>query len=109
MLFCLLHNLLNISRQSKSILTECLWYYIEDMSKVTIYTTPTCVFCKMAKAFFKNHDIPYVEKNVAVDEGARNEMIQKSEQLGVPVIDISGKIIVGFDEDALADALHIKK
>jgi len=79
------------------------------MAKVTIYTTPTCVFCKMAKAFFKNHNIPYQEKNVAAEEGARNEMIQKSEQLGVPVIDVDGKIIVGFDEAALTSALHLNK
>lgn len=77
------------------------------MSKVQIYTTPTCVYCKMAKEFFKNNNVEYEEKNVAMDAGARDEMIQKSGQMGVPVIDIEGKIIVGFDQPKLKEALNI--
>ena len=72
---------------------------------VTIYTTPTCVYCKMAKAFFVEHNIAYSEKNVATDDAAREDMIKKSGQLGVPVIDVNGTIIVGFDQRALQKSL----
>ncbi len=78
------------------------------MAKVTIYTTPTCVYCKMSKAFFAENKISYEEKNVLEDEKAREEMVQKSGQLGVPVIDVDGQIIVGFDKEVLTDLLHLK-
>lgn len=78
------------------------------MSKVTIYTTPTCVYCKMTKAFFKEHNVQYEEKDVMSDANAREEMISKSNQMGVPVIDIDGKILVGFDKEGLSELLHIK-
>ncbi len=77
------------------------------MATVTIYTTPTCVYCKMTKEFFKEHNIDYEEKDVSVDEQARNEMVEKSGQLGVPVIDIDGKITVGFDEHGLSELLKL--
>lgn len=77
------------------------------MSKVTIYSTPTCVYCKMAKELFKKNNITYEEHDVAADMKAREEMVQKSNQLGVPVIDIDGKILVGFDEDELKKALAL--
>ncbi|MBI4087566.1 MAG: glutathione S-transferase N-terminal domain-containing protein [Candidatus Liptonbacteria bacterium] len=75
---------------------------------VKIYTTPTCVYCKMAKEFFKTNSVSYEEYNVAEDAKARDEMIQKSHQLGVPVIDVDGEIIVGFDKGALAKILKIQ-
>jgi len=62
----------------------------------------------MAKDFFQKHNVKYEEFNVAEDEKARAEMVQKSQQLGVPVIDIDGKIIVGFSESELKKALDIK-
>ena len=62
----------------------------------------------MAKEFFGKNNVQYEEKNVAVDVEARNEIIQKSGQMGVPVIDVDGKIIVGFDEPRLREALGIK-
>ena len=77
------------------------------MNKVIIYSTPTCVYCKMAKKYFTEHAIAYEEKDVAKDMAAREEMVAKSEQLGVPVIDINGKIIVGFDEEEIAALLGI--
>jgi glutaredoxin-like YruB-family protein len=70
---------------------------------ITIYTTPTCRFCAAAKAFFKENDVAYEEKDVTVDAEARTAMIQKSGQLGVPVIDINGQIVVGFNEQRLAE------
>lgn len=77
------------------------------MAKVKIYTTPTCVYCKMAKEFFQANDVAYEEYNVAEDEKAREEMIEKSHQLGVPVIDVNGEIFVGFDKEALSKALNV--
>lgn len=78
------------------------------MAKVTIYTTPTCVFCKMAKQFFGEHNIQYEEKDVAQDTQAQQAMIEKSGQLGVPVIDVDGKITVGFDKKRLSELLGIQ-
>ncbi|MBI3589030.1 MAG: glutaredoxin family protein [Candidatus Liptonbacteria bacterium] len=78
------------------------------MAKVTIYTTPTCVYCKMTKAFFKENNIQYEEKDVSTDRAAADEMIQKSGQMGVPVIDIDGQLIVGFDKEGLSRLLNIK-
>ncbi|PIR89502.1 MAG: NrdH-redoxin [Candidatus Harrisonbacteria bacterium CG10_big_fil_rev_8_21_14_0_10_40_38] len=74
---------------------------------VTIYTTPTCAYCKMAKEFFKKNEVKYEEKDVAIDEKARDEMINKSGQLGVPVIDVDGNIVVGFDQAELSRLLHV--
>lgn len=62
----------------------------------------------MAKEFFKEHNIEYKEYNVASDLDKRKEMIDKTHQMGVPVIDIDGKIIIGFDEKTLSKALDIK-
>ncbi len=76
---------------------------------VTIYTTPSCVYCKMAKDYFKQHDVAYQELNVAVDEKAREVMVEKSGQMGVPVIDVDGNIIIGFDQEMLAQLLQIKQ
>jgi len=78
------------------------------MQKVIIYTTPSCPYCQMAKAFFKEHNISYEEKDVSTDEKAVAEMIHKSGQLGVPVIDIDGQIVIGFDKEALSELLNIK-
>lgn len=75
---------------------------------VKIYSTPTCVYCKMAKEFFKKNNVQYEEANVAEDQKAREEMVEKSHQLGVPVIDVNGKIMVGFNEANLREALGIK-
>jgi glutaredoxin-like YruB-family protein len=75
--------------------------------KVKVYSTPTCPYCKMAKEFFKEHKIEFEDFNVAENEKARDEMLEKSGQMGVPVIDIDGKIIVGFDEKELKKALKL--
>ena len=75
------------------------------MHKVTIYSTPSCVFCKMAKAYFAQNNVAFEEKDVASDIPAREEMIRKSGQLGVPVIDIDGNIIIGFDKNHIAKLL----
>ena len=76
--------------------------------KVLIYTTPTCAWCHRTKEFFREHNIKYKEIDVSSNEKAASEMIEKSGQMGVPVIDIDGKIIIGFDEPALRKLLNIK-
>lgn len=78
------------------------------MQKITIYTTQTCAYCKMAKAFFKENNVSYDEKDVTVDDKAREEMIQKSGSMTVPVIDVDGQIIVGFDKPALEKLIGLK-
>lgn len=78
------------------------------MPEVTIYTTPTCVYCKMTKAFLKEHNVPYEEKDVSTDAAARDEMIAKSHQMGVPVVEIDGALSVGFDKKRLSGLLNIK-
>ena len=74
---------------------------------VKIYTTPTCAYCKMAKEFFKSNNVNYEEVNVATDAKGRDEMIQKSGQLGVPVIDIDGNLVIGFDKPKLSEFLGV--
>ncbi len=75
--------------------------------KVKIYTTPTCSYCQMAKGFFKKNNIAYEEYDLTTNLEAAREMVARSGQYGVPVIDIDGKIIVGFDAKALEKYLAI--
>jgi len=75
--------------------------------KVIIYTTKDRPFCKRTKEFFKEHNIKYSEKDVGKDEKAAEEMIKLSGHHEVPVIDIDGRIIVGFDEEKLKGALKL--
>lgn len=72
---------------------------------ITLYTTPTCSFCKKAKKFFKDNRIPFREYDIAKDQRRADEMVRKSGQMGVPVIDIHGRVIVGFNEPEIAKAL----
>ncbi len=66
---------------------------------ITIYSTPSCPYCVMAKEFFTKKGLLYTDINVATDINAAQEMVKKSGQMGVPVIDIDGQIIVGFQPD----------
>jgi len=75
---------------------------------VKVYSTPTCPYCRMAKDFLKQNKIPFEDIDVSVDKKLVNEMFERSGQLGVPVIDINGKVIVGFDKEALRKELKIK-
>ncbi len=78
------------------------------MPEVTIYTTPTCAYCTMAKEFFDKNNVPYTEYDVLRDLARRKEMAEKSHQLGVPVIDIDGEIWVGFNRAEIGKALGIR-
>jgi len=79
------------------------------MPNVIMYTTPTCVYCKSAKEFFTQNKVAFIEKDVVVDLQARDAMVKKSGQLGVPVIDVDGNIVIGFDRRKLEKLLEIKK
>ena len=77
-------------------------------AKVKVYSTPTCTYCQKTKAFLKENNIEYEDINVAEDETAREEMIEKTGQMGVPVIEVDDQLIVGFDKEALKKALKLK-
>ena len=75
--------------------------------KVEIYSTQFCAYCKMAKEYFGKHDVAYTEYDVGKDIAKRQEMLDKSHQFGVPVIDIDGKIIIGFDKPKINQLLGL--
>ena len=77
------------------------------VKKVTMYSTPWCVYCKMTKKFFDDNKISFDEYDVASDAQKRDEMIQKTGQMGVPVIDIDGQFTIGFDQPRLKTLLGI--
>lgn len=81
--------------------------------KVTIYSTPACHYCRGVKEFFREHNVAYEEHNVATDAARRKEMVDKSGQLGVPVITVSEldgsneALVIGFDEPKLAKLIGV--
>lgn len=77
------------------------------MAKTIVYSTDTCPWCTVAKDFLKENNVEFEVKNVAEDEVAKDELMQKTGQLSVPVLDIDGKIIVGFDKEAITKALSL--
>jgi glutaredoxin 3 len=77
------------------------------MKKVIVYSSDSCPYCIMAKDFFKENNIKFEEKDVSADQVAADEMVEKSGQRGIPVIDIEGEIIVGFNVPAIKKALEI--
>ena len=72
---------------------------------IKIYTTPTCTWCEQTKNYLKSKDLEFEELNVAEDMLAREEMFKKAKVKTIPVLDINGKIIVGFDKEAINLAL----
>ena len=72
---------------------------------VTVYSTPTCGYCRMAKNYLKEKNVAFTEYNVATNSEKAQEMVRKSGQMGVPVLDVNGKIIIGFDRSAIDQAL----
>ena len=76
--------------------------------EVRVYSTTTCPWCMRTKKFLEENKVAYKDLNVGEDRVARQEMISKSGQMGVPVIDIDGEIIVGFDVPKLKEKLGIK-
>jgi len=78
------------------------------MTKVILYSTQFCPWCHRTREFFLEHKIKYKNIDVGRNIKAAQKMIKKSGQQGVPVIDIEGQIIVGYEENALKKALNIK-
>ncbi len=74
---------------------------------VTIYSTPVCHFCHAAKEFFSNNNVTYTEFDVASDADKRQEMIEMTGQMGVPVIRINDDVVIGFDEGKVAELLAV--
>jgi glutaredoxin-like YruB-family protein len=75
------------------------------MKPITIYSTPVCHYCNLAKEFFTANNIPYTEYNVATDLEKRKEMVELTGQLGVPVIRVGDDITVGFQESHMRQLL----
>jgi glutaredoxin 3 len=94
-------NFINLHRSCLTIIGG------QKMPKVTVYSTPTCPWCVRAKEFLKENKIAYEDVNVAADQNAAQEMVEKSGQMGVPVIAIDGQYIVGFDKNAIKKALKL--
>lgn len=74
---------------------------------VKVYSTPSCPYCVTLKEYLKEHDIEFEDIDVSQDEKARDEMIKNSGQMGVPVADINGEIVVGFDKEKISKLLNI--
>ena len=76
--------------------------------QVKVYSTPSCPWCKAAKDFLKNNNIPFEDIDVSLDQTKAQEMILKSGQMGVPVIEIDDKIVIGFNKPLLEEFLGLK-
>jgi len=76
---------------------------------VKVYSTPTCPYCVTLKKFLKEKGIDFADIDVSSDENELKEMIEKSGQMGVPVVDIDGEIVVGFNRDKIMELLNIKE
>ena len=74
--------------------------------KVIVYSTPTCPYCVYAKEYFKQNNVAFEDVDVTKDRAKAQEMVTKSGQMGVPVIDIDGNILVGFQPDAFDSLLN---
>ncbi len=98
---------------TSKVLKDKVAYFIldntkEKMPKVKFYSTPTCPWCGRIRVFFKVHKISFTNIDISIDQKAAREMIKKSGQMAVPVVEVGKEIIVGYDEDALKKALKIK-
>ncbi len=77
------------------------------MPKIIVYSTPTCPYCVTLKDYLKAKELEFEDVNVAEDSARADEMIKKSGQMGVPVVDIDGEIIIGFDREKINKSLNI--
>ncbi|GAB4533465.1 MAG: glutaredoxin family protein [Anaerolineales bacterium] len=76
--------------------------------RVIIFTTPTCTYCNMAKRYLREHSVPFKDVDVSRDAAAARDMVRRSRQQGVPVLDIGGKIVVGFDRPKIDKLLGLR-
>ncbi len=75
--------------------------------RVIVFSTPTCTYCNMAKKYFRQNKVRFRDVDVSRDQAAARDMVRRSGQMGVPVIDIGGKIIVGFDKPKINQLLGL--
>jgi glutaredoxin 3 len=80
---------------------------IMNQKKVLIYSTPLCGYCRILKEYLKQHNVEYTDIDLSTQVEKREEMIQKTGQMGVPVLDIEGEIIIGFDKEKINKALGL--
>lgn len=73
--------------------------------QVTVYSTPTCPYCRQVKDYLTQKGVAFSDLNVAADLEARNTMVQKSGQLGVPVVEVDGQIVIGFNRTKIDELL----
>jgi glutaredoxin 3 len=78
-----------------------------DQHTITVYSTPSCPYCHQAKNYLSQKGVPFTDKDVATDLQAREEMVSKSGQLGVPVIDVDGQVVVGFNRPKIDELLAV--
>jgi len=78
------------------------------MAKAIVYSTPTCPYCVTLKEFLKENNVEFDDIDVSADPSKADEMIKKSGQMGVPVVDINGTIVIGFDKEKISELLNIK-
>lgn len=77
------------------------------MNNIKVYTTNTCPWCTKVKNYLRSNNVNYEEVNVGLNRGAAMEMVTKSGQMGVPVLDINGSIVVGFDKNKIDSLLNL--
>ena len=87
---------------------QLIAYHLTNVPNIKIYSTPTCPYCVTLKNFLTEKGFQFEDIDVSVDSTKAEEMIQKSGQMGVPVIDIDGEIIVGFDKEKIEQILKLK-
>jgi glutaredoxin-like YruB-family protein len=75
--------------------------------EVKVYSTPACPYCKMVKKFLEDNSIPYNDLNVAEDKAALEDIVSRSGQMGVPVIDIDGELVIGYNQVQLKEKLGL--
>ncbi len=80
---------------------------MDEKKKIKIYSTSTCPYCSMEKDWLREHNIEFEEIDVSQDQEAANEMVEKSGQMGVPVTEVDGELVVGFDKEKLKQLLGI--
>ena len=78
-------------------------------NRVIVFSTPTCSYCNMAKQYFRRNKIRFNDVDVSRDEAAARDLVRRTGQMGVPVIDINGKLIIGFDKPQISRLLDIKE
>jgi len=76
---------------------------------VKVYTTPICPYCNTLKQYLKEHNVGFEEIDVSQDQKLQDEIIEKTGQIGVPIVDIDGELIVGFDKEKISNLLGIKE